>query len=91
MVVKSIRLFANLWISQMSAQYYLIHHSTDKDSQINGIINKLCNCIQLDTTEHMNEEFILNAISCISNILYYETNNSNIIVAAQRHMVIIWK
>ena len=41
-------------------------------SLVNKFIAALCEAVNRRTIEE-NEEFVLNAVSCITNILYYDT------------------
>ena len=45
---------------------------------VNKFIGQLCNAVNRRTIEE-NEEFVLNAVSCITNILYYDTAQTSLL------------
>lgn len=49
-------------------------------------IQKLCEAIEKRTLEQ-NEEFLLNAVSCITNLLYYDTAASPLLEPKQRALI----
>ena len=55
-------------------------------------IEALCKAVDRRSLE-ANEEFILNAVSCITNILYYDTANDPIFTPECRSLVFstVWK
>ena len=66
-LTKIIKLLANLSIEE-SVACQEFHQIKDLLSKF---IKSLCNAVNKRTIEE-NEEFVLNAVSCITNILYYD-------------------
>ena len=67
-LTKIIKLLANSSIEE-SVAYEEFHQMQD---QLNKFLEQLCHAVNRRTIEE-NEEFVLNAVSCITNILYYDT------------------
>ena len=67
-LTKIIKLLANL-STEESVAYEEFHQIRDL---LNKFIEQLCLAVNRRTIEE-NEEFVLNAVSCITNILYYDT------------------
>ena len=67
-MTKIIKLLANLSIEE-SVAYDEFHQM---QALVNKFIGALCDAVNRRTIEE-NEEFVLNAVSCITNILYYDT------------------
>ena len=72
-LTKIIKLLANLSTEESVA--FAEFHQTK--TLVGKLIEDLCKAINKRTLEE-NEEFILNAVSCITNILYYDTANDPI-------------
>lgn len=67
-MTKVIKLLANL-----STEEEFAHEDLRQMKDLLGeFIGKVCEAVDRRTIE-ANEEFILNAISCVTNILYYDT------------------
>ena len=73
-LTKIIKLLANLSIEE-SVAYEEFHKMGDL---VNKFIGQLCNAVNRRTIEE-NEEFVLNAVSCITNILYYDTAQTSLL------------
>ena len=50
---------------------------------VNNFIGQLCKAVNRRTIEE-NEEFVLNAVSCITNILYYDTSQKSLLTPELR-------
>lgn len=74
----------------------LANLSTEEDFALNAFISmpdhvtkfigQVCEAVDRRTIE-VNEEFILNAISCVTNILYYDTANEPLFTNELRRKV----
>lgn len=71
-MVKSIRLCANLWTSEDIAKREIKNFNPQN-------LELLCNILAIEPNEK-NEDLILNALSCLSNILFFQTEIPNTIV-----------
>jgi len=59
---------------------------TGMKEMLHDFIGKLCEAVNRRSIEQ-NEEFILNAISCVTNILYYDTSQEPLFTDALRSKV----
>ena len=81
-LTKVIKLLANL-STEESIAYDEFHKMLD---QLNEFIKQLCGAINRRNIED-NEEFVLNAVSCITNILYYDTSQKPLLTGELRGTV----
>lgn len=81
-MTKIIKLLANLSIEESTA---FDRFSTFKPL-LGQFLTLLCGAVDRRSLEH-NEEFILNAVSCITNILYYDTASQPLLIDPVRATV----
>lgn len=67
-VTKIIKLFANMATEEQVANSEFTKHK----ETLGEFVGELSTAVSKSSLER-NEEFILNAVSCITNILYYDT------------------
>ena len=81
-VTKIIKLFANLATEEeVASQEFQTHKEP-----LGEFVKELSMAVSKSSLEQ-NEEFILNAVSCITNILYYDTASSPILTPELRSQV----